>query len=707
DDEEDSPHFEVRAAVSNKDDPTLPSLTFRVILLGLIFTAALSFVNQFFAFRAQPVGLSVLVVQILSFPLGKLLSWLLPRTQFSTFGWKWSLNPGDFSIKEHVLISVFSNAGSGTAYAINIVVIKKMFYAADLGFGPSLLLLFTTQMVGYGLAGVCRQFLVYPSAMVWPSKLANVVLFRTFHESSLWSGWSRTKMFWVCFAGSFVWFWVPGYLFTMLSLFSLLCMFDRDSILFGQLSSGQYGLGILNFTLDWTTVAPANLGSPILSPFWAICNMFASFVLIMWILTPALYYSNTWDAQNYPIYFWRTFDVYGKQYDTDRVKTKALTLNETAYYEYSPLKMPAEYALSFGLGFAALTCVLSYIFLNHRHEIWARLRDSRNQPADIHLKLMRAYPEVPQWWYATLFVVFFVLGIVTCEVWDLQIRWYMFFLCMALPLVFTVPIGMVQAVTNLQPGLHILTQLVFGYISPGNPIGTLTFKTYGYITMSQALDLTADLKLGQYMKIPPKHLFICQSLGTLLAALVQLAVSYWLMGTVQDLCVAKPGNPWNCAQIVHFFSGSVIWGLVGPYKTFNDQGYSILLHGFWVGALLPVPFYFLAKRYPTSWIRHVYVPVIIGNAGWLPSTPPASYVWWFVVGAFFNYYLRRYKTDWWSKYAYSLSAGLDSGLAISTILIFFIVQNNGVELDWWGNNPSCRNENKPTRIAPAAPTANA
>ncbi|KAI8870520.1 OPT-domain-containing protein, partial [Ramicandelaber brevisporus] len=56
------------------------------------------------------------------------------------------------------------------------------------------------------------------------------------------------------------------------------------------------------------------------------------------------------------------------------------------------------------------------------------------------------------------------------------------------------------------------------------------------------------------------------------------------------------------------------------------------------------------------------------------------------VGAFFNYYLRRYKTDWWSKYAYSLSAGLDSGLAISTILIFFIVQNNGVELDWWGNN---------------------
>ncbi|KAI8867718.1 OPT-domain-containing protein, partial [Ramicandelaber brevisporus] len=84
DDEEDSPHFEVRAAVSNKDDPTLPSLTFRVILLGLIFTAALSFVNQFFAFRAQPVGLSVLVVQILSFPLGKLLSWLLPRTQFST-----------------------------------------------------------------------------------------------------------------------------------------------------------------------------------------------------------------------------------------------------------------------------------------------------------------------------------------------------------------------------------------------------------------------------------------------------------------------------------------------------------------------------------------------------------------------------------------------------------------------------------------------
>jgi len=49
-------------------------------------------------------------------------------------------------------------------------------------------------------------------------------------------------------------------------------------------------------------------------------------------------------------------------------------------------------------------------------------------------------------------------------------------------------------------------------------------------------------------------------------------------------------------------------------------------------------------------------------------------------------------SSWWSKYNYVLSAGLDSGLAISALLIFFCLQypRNGTIgensiLTWWGN----------------------
>lgn len=65
-----------------------------------------------------------------------------------------------------------------------------------------------------------------------------------------------------------------------------------------------------------------------------------------------------------------------------------------------------------------------------------------------------------------------------------------------LALVFTVPIGMVQAMTNVQVGLNVLTEFLIGYMQPGRPIAMMLFKTYGYITMSQALYFIQDLKLG-------------------------------------------------------------------------------------------------------------------------------------------------------------------------------------------------------------------
>lgn len=49
--EEDSVYAEVRAAVANTDDPTMPTNTLRVWVLGLLGSILLSGVNQFFYFR--------------------------------------------------------------------------------------------------------------------------------------------------------------------------------------------------------------------------------------------------------------------------------------------------------------------------------------------------------------------------------------------------------------------------------------------------------------------------------------------------------------------------------------------------------------------------------------------------------------------------------------------------------------------------------
>jgi hypothetical protein len=61
-----------------------------------------------------------------------------------------------------------------------------------------------------------------------------------------------------------------------------------------------------------------------------------------------------------------------------------------------------------------------------------------------------------------------------------------------------------------QPGLNVITELIIGYMYPGRPLANITFKTYGYISMSQAIMFLSDFKLGHYMKIPPKSMFVVQ-----------------------------------------------------------------------------------------------------------------------------------------------------------------------------------------------------
>lgn len=55
-----------------------------------------------------------IVAQLISFPLMRAWARIVPRVKI--FGV--SLNPGPFTIKEHVIITIMANVGSGSAYAV-------------------------------------------------------------------------------------------------------------------------------------------------------------------------------------------------------------------------------------------------------------------------------------------------------------------------------------------------------------------------------------------------------------------------------------------------------------------------------------------------------------------------------------------------------------------------------------------------------------
>lgn len=147
DDDEECPIKEVEMTVPKTDDPTIPVLTFRMWFLGITSCVLLSFVNQFFWYRTEPLTISSTAVQIAVVPIGHLMAkTITKRVFFEGTGWAFTLNPGPFNIKEHVLITIFANAGAGTVYATHILSAVKLYYKRPLSFFPALLIMATTQV---------------------------------------------------------------------------------------------------------------------------------------------------------------------------------------------------------------------------------------------------------------------------------------------------------------------------------------------------------------------------------------------------------------------------------------------------------------------------------------------------------------------------------------------------------------------------------
>lgn len=145
--DEECPIKQVDLTVPKTDDPTMPVLTFRMWVLGLSSCVILSFVNQFFWYRTQPMFISSISAQIAVVPLGHLMARKLPTRKFlQGTKWEFTMNPGPFNIKEHVLITIFANSGAGTVYATHILSAVKLFYKRKLTFIPSLFIMVTTQV---------------------------------------------------------------------------------------------------------------------------------------------------------------------------------------------------------------------------------------------------------------------------------------------------------------------------------------------------------------------------------------------------------------------------------------------------------------------------------------------------------------------------------------------------------------------------------
>ena len=119
---------------------------------------------------------------------------------------------------------------------------QKKFYNQEVSVGYQILLTLSTQIIGYGLAGIARRYLVRPPSMIWPGLLASTAMFSTLHksENKIADGWSisRWKFFLYVWLGAFLWYFVPGLLFPALSYCNVITWFAPDNVTIANLVRG-------------------------------------------------------------------------------------------------------------------------------------------------------------------------------------------------------------------------------------------------------------------------------------------------------------------------------------------------------------------------------------------------------------------------------------------------------------------------------------
>ena len=137
----------------------------------------------------------------------------------------------------------------------------------NFGFMYNFLLLVSTEMIGYGLAGMCRRWLVYPSDMIWPGVLQSVTLLNTMHRDKnepvgRWTI-SRYRLFFYSLLAMFAYSFIPQFL-SFFQKMPILTMIWPKSKIVNTLFGVELGLNLLPLTLSYqTAVAFLGMGASI------------------------------------------------------------------------------------------------------------------------------------------------------------------------------------------------------------------------------------------------------------------------------------------------------------------------------------------------------------------------------------------------------------------------------------------------------------
>lgn len=692
-----------RFLVDVRDDGD-PALTFRSLFIGTVFACLGATLCQIYLFKPVQVPVSTVFLLLSVYSAGLAWSKVLPRresverTRFAKFGPLLEfINPGEFRIKEHVIATLVASTASYGSTAVLNFAVQHLYYDTDVQATTVILATFSTACFGYGICGLLRPLTVYPSEMVYWSILPTVSTFQLLHFDTE-TNHKRMKVFWIAFMGMFFWEIIPSYIFPLLNGVSIFCLASQHASpsvqgvfthLFGGADSNE-GLGLLSLSFDWQYITSVFMSLPLTQQAnaWVGCGL-------CYIILSTVYYSNAWSSKSFPMLSTSIFSSNGSVYDQLAVFGTMFQLNQTALNEVGLPHMTGSQIwanisnnLAIGGLFAHCVCFWGPYF----RDTLKNARLGRQQ--DPHWKAMQKYKEVPIWWYLCLLILSFVCGLTVIFKGQTTLSWYSYIVALLLGS-FVTPFSQ-TLVARMGTGISTnqLMKMVGSAMTPGRPIANLYFTMWSHDIVNQSIGLANDLKIGQYLKIPPQVMFLTQLWGTVLGSVVNYVIMVSVVNAQRDAILSPTGtNVWSGQVVQSLNSDAVTWSLAKElYGSAGD--YFIVPLSLLIGMAATIIHWLISRRWPRIGpvkVDSVILPIIFVFSAWLSSGVNSTVTCSILVGIISQFWLRSYHPGWFRKYNYILGGALDGGAQVmSFILSFSVFGASGTAKPFpsWAGNPA-------------------
>ncbi|TEA22616.1 Oligopeptide transporter 6 [Colletotrichum sidae] len=690
-----------------------PALTFRSLFLATGLSAFQAVMRQIYTFKPTAITISGTFIVLIAYFLGNAWAAFLPRGDRLEEKWRakggegkpptWIrvvsfINYGPWNIKEHAICAITAASASNAAASIQVFAAQDLFYDLPLSATTVVLSVISIGLFGYGICGVMRPIAVWHVDAVYWSTLPTVKTLQGLHWQDLKNS-KPLRWFWYSFAGMFAYEFFPAYIWPWLNSVSIPCLAAMHATgakaatltnLFGGATNNE-GLGLFSLSFDWQYITSFNTSLPLALQAHAAMGYFVCFIAML-----AIYYSNTWDAKSQPFMSTRLRSQDGSTYPIAKVFTGGV-LNKEALATYGIPRLTGSFAYAMFMANAAIGALIAHCFFFWGGDVVQAYKSAKAGRYDDrhHDHMAKHYKETPWWWYIVVLVFSFVLGIIVVTTQNITLPVWAYIVSLLLG-IFIAPLSTILY-SRYGNGIatNNLSKMLAGLLLPERPIGNMYFAAWSHNVISNAVTLSNDLKMGEYLKIPPRAMFLTQIYGTILGGFINYAVMISIVNGNRDLLVNSNGNSaWSGATMQSYNTNATSWALAHYLYKVGGKYYMVPIGlgiGFGLVALHRVVVYFVPKVKGFS-LSEINLPQFIQYAGFIPYNQSQTCVIFsqLLTGFFTQFYLRNYRPRIFRDYSYLVTGAMDgASLTVLFILSFAVFGAGGPAVPfptWWGNN---------------------